>query len=115
MKKPERKKSKEAGRDRGFCNAVQIAKDLREYVLEGGQRPGRDNFRPAPAERTLWHNQHQREVNCVCMHLSILRVYEKAHDRGSQNREFVKITLLKRGSMFGVIIILRTIIFLCSM
>ena len=83
----EKKSSKDVGSDLGFCNAVQIAKDLREYILKGGERPGRDKFRPAPAERTFSHNQHKREGNCVCMHLSILRVYEKAHDRESQNRE----------------------------
>ena len=38
-------------------------------------------------------------------------LFEKAHDRESQNREFVKSTLLKRGSMLGVIVILRTSIF----
>ena len=57
----EKKKSKEVGGDCGFCNAVQIAKDLREYILKGGQRPGRDKFRPAPAERNPSHNQHQRQ------------------------------------------------------
>ena len=47
------KHAKEVGSDRGFCNAVQIAKDPRESVLQGGCKPGRDKCRRALAERNL--------------------------------------------------------------
>ena len=75
----------------GFCNAVQIAKDLPDALLEGSQRPTRERemLRCASARRNL-SQRHLEEKQKLLMHARVMptQIYKKAHSRDSKQRSW---------------------------
>ena len=88
--------AKELGIAHGLCNAVQIAKDLREFILEGSQGPTKEKIGDEHMQGEIIGKDHHsmKKKTTYGMYKRGSWVYHTAHSRDPE--KIMKITPLRR-------------------
>ena len=83
------KNAQKVGNACGLCNAVQITKDLGEFISEALQDPDEESrMVPEHGEISCNHHNKKKEQNYVCIQRRSSRAHEKAHSRDSEQRSW---------------------------